>query len=66
MPHHHHHRESKKELKHENLGTYVVYNNRANVLGYKYSVLPAVPRSSRSHKVELSATVQAGGYHDIY
>jgi len=63
MPHHH--RESKKELKHENLGTYVVYNNRANVLGYKYSVLPVVPRKAHSHKHCLSQTVQAGGYHDI-
>ena len=57
MPHHHSF--SCHELKKLNIGEFAVKNNRANILGYKYSVL----RIGDKHV--SSKTVDAGGPHDM-
>jgi hypothetical protein len=52
---HHHHKKHHHKKQYKNQGEYQLKDNRANVLGYYYSVNPETGK--------IIQTVDAGGYH---
>jgi len=52
---HHHHKKHHHKKQNKNQGEYHLKDNRANVLGYYYSVNPETGK--------IIQTVDAGGYH---